>query len=711
MGAHKKLVLAILSVLLLLISVVPAIQLYLNSADGHAYIRRKFNEALPAKFIGTVNFKHARLAMFSGVLAFDTLSVLDNQQKEFASIPLAVAKFTLFDLLKPHTTIDSLILIGPKCSITSDQLTNIWKNKGDSLPPPKPDLIVNSFIVRFGDFSYANPQKELIINSRCQEIYSEFDFPANYFFLNLKKTKNQIRYTFLKKNVNTDYITIKVANGRLYLSDGKISSEGLDLELGGSVDKLFTEPYFHLNISTSFNSRTFFGHLPAFRKDAGKIFTKVQLNGTLRNPDFRATLRHNGGIFWGVTFDSLLANVSYYNNFLTIKKAALSSRSGRIKISGLLDFQQVFNGRLFAQNPDYNALRYTIRADGDDVLRLFTKDSLFSALPLKGFISWRGSGIIPQFMNGLIHSELSTTAKDSAADGKPNYLKLKSELSVSSGKVKVQKNEILHNGTLLNGSGEYNLFTGIFDLQFKGISGILPPGRIFAKNQYKTVIKVKGSHLKSDIYAEITGVKGNQPDGVHKGIIRSTLYPNGKLTINKAELIAKNGSCQFSGSLSAPYFLSDHFTNAKLSGEISVSDLSYWWPESDMHGSAYGTMQLTKNGSDLEIDYNIGATGLNIESNRSNLAIEGGMKGNYENLAGNFKADLIRNNQSQNTLIKLSGTVQGSDVFLESVSAPSKDNRRLPSRNLSTELNFVDVFFKKLNNSMLGKVFFHTKSR
>jgi len=130
-----------------------------------------------------------------------------------------------------------------------------------------------------------------------------------------------------------------------------------------------------------------------------------------------------------------------------------------------------------------------------------------------------------------------------------------------------------------------------------------------------------------------------------------------------------------------------------------------------MHGSAYGTMQLTKNGSDLEIDYNIGATGLNIESNRSNLAIEGGMKGNYENLAGNFKADLIRNNQSQNTLIKLSGTVQGSDVFLESVSAPSKDNRRLPSRNLATELNFVDVFFKKLNNSMLGKVFFHTKSR
>lgn len=711
MGEHKKLILAILSALLLLISVVPAIQLYLNSADGHAYIRRKFNEALPDKFIGTVNFKHARLAMFSGILAFDTLSVLDKERKEFASIPLAVAKFTIFDLLKPHTTIDSLVLIGPSCNLTSAQLTNIWKTKEDTLPPQKPDLIVNSFIVRFGNFTYSDPQKQLVVNARCQEIYSEFDFPANYFFLNFKKTISKIQYTFLKKNVNTDYITIKVANDRLYLSDGKVSSEGFDLELGGSVDNLFTDPYLHLNISTSFNSRTFFGHRNAFRNDSGKIRTKIQLNGTMSNPDFHATLRHNGGIFWGVQFDSLLADISYINNFLTIKKAALSSRSGHIKISGLLDFHQVFHGRLFTENPDYNALRYTIRADGDDVLRLFTKDSLFSALPLKGYISWRGSGVIPQFMTGMIQSELSTTSKDSAVDGTPYYLKVKSELSVRAGKVKLQKNEILHNGTKLKGFGEYNLFTGLFDFQFNGISGLLPPQRFFENNRYKTVLKVKGSHLKSDIYAEISGMKGNNTDGINRGVFRGTLKPNGQLMINKAEFLADKGFCRFNGSLSAPYFLSDDLTNAKLNGEISVSDLDLWWPESDLHCSAYGAIRLIKNNSSMEVDYNIGSTGLHLENYRSNLAVEGNMKGNYENLLGNFEADLTKNGQNPNTLIKLSGTVHGSDVFLESVTVPAIDNRRLPLRNLPAELNFVDNFFKKLNNSTSGKVIFHTKSR
>lgn len=711
MTSHKKAILSILSVLLLISSVIPTMQLYLNSADGHAYLRRKFNEALPYEFSGSINFKQARLAMFSGFLAFDSLSMRDNRNMLFATIPLVVAKFSFFNILKPNTSIDSLIMIGPQCHIKSEHIKNIWKLKIDSLIHPKPNLAINSFIVRYGDFSYSDQLNKLFITSKCHDIYSEFDFPANYYFINLKNTKTDLRYTFLNKTVITDYLTVKVINNRLYLSDGKISCEGLDLQIVGSIDRLFTEPYIHLNIQTAINSRTFFKNLKSFENDKGETNTKLLLNGTLSKPDFHATLKHGRGVFGGVPFDSLNAEVSYINNFLTIKRASLNSQSGKIKISGLLDFYKVFAGHLFSENPNYNALQYTIRADGDDVLRLFTKDSLFSVLPLKGYVNWRGNGVIPQFMTGLIESELYTKSKDTTFAGDNYYLKIKSELSVSAGKIKLQKNEVRHNGSFLKGSGEYNLFTGIFDFNFKGKAGLLPPQRVFKHDKFITSLRIKGNRKKSELYANLVGIKGNSFGGVDKVKFKGTVKTNGQVSINQAEIHADKAFCKLNGYISAPYFFADNHTNAALKAEIFISDLNQWWNESQLKGSVYGYLNLNKKNSDVNVNFNLGATNMNIDNNHSNLVVEGSLKGDYNNLIGDFEGDLIRNNQNSSTTIKIGGSIHGRDLFMQSISVPAVDSRIVPYKNLQYELNFVDIFLKKLNNATDQKFIFHGKSR
>jgi autotransporter translocation and assembly factor TamB len=198
----------------------------------------------------------------------------------------------------------------------------------------------------------------------------------------------------------------------------RTAASGMDLDLSGAADQVFTEPVLDLTLKALLDLDALKKWDKAMDLPSGKAVAEMWVKGTLRNPEAGLSISYGPGGFRHFPIERLNLQSTLKDQVLTLLPSSLESGFGNFQLAGTIDLKETFAEGFFSGNRNPDQIRYDVTINHDrldlSILSLLQgkfKGDISSDLVLKG------KGIFP----GRIKADISMSLKAKDFIGHPLY--------------------------------------------------------------------------------------------------------------------------------------------------------------------------------------------------------------------------------------------------------------------------------------------------
>ncbi len=681
------------AVFVLLVAIVAFSIPVLNTQFAQNAVKNRVNSSIPGEF----TWSSVHLSPFSGELRIKEFKLMGPKKEALAGFDALAVNFRLLPLLKKRLVIQSIHIDKPSVLLTIDSTGQLNLLSAFPLPDTTarkdtmqdtsalllPDVVIKSFKISNGRFSYTQPEmaahiKTFDLNGRIHLIDTTGHCEIGLGPMDISKNG-------VTSIVQSVLVNIRLAKGGKLDSKVKIQTDRSALEITSLAQQLFSKPNWNIKSESRINFNELsrlVGISPAIN---GRGNINFRLNGTLDNPDVALTTALYDMAQSDIKIPAVNLSLRIKDKMVELDSMSIHAWTGRVRLSGKIDAGRAFPNGFLDGTKDLSQLRYS--------LVLAEKGVDLSQLPKAWFegkgrpklkLSIDGQGVDPKVLNLKSNLNLNISSFSMHDAVRPFDISLTAQGGISKGVVGIPSLQFRSEGIRTNLMGRYALRSGVMDvalaLSAEQLEESLKPfgilnmaGTLDLNASAKGTIKqlVAKIDVKSDNFAY---------DAYRIGNVRLNAETEKNGTLNLKQLEIRNNASNLN--------LSGHARLIKNGRIVPFDDLSY------------------------EVHINEGRVGLQdfMDSANCQIQLSGQVVGQGKRIGGQVQLNAKDVRYKNLSLRKIQSTIQLEDgdviidtfsVSLDSGGVLSLTGTYKQSGQYSFKMNTTGLSLKEIPGLML----------
>lgn len=571
---RKRLFTAIFLFGSLLFVCVTAALVFIQTENGTSWISGKINALLPGK----IEFKEFSLSLIKGRVNLSQVRITSPQGDTVSTLNGLQLDFRLSKLFSTGTLfIENLVLDTPDIRLFLDKKNRLTIISAFVRPnteahaettPPRPEskskrpfvlpvnIVLNHLSIIQGRVQFSAPHLNMLAEIKDVDIQGDgnlfdktltasvaigpgfFQIPPYY---HTAIEQGNLHATLKDQTVWVDCLSIE--------------SETATFSIQGSIDTLFSHPFFHATMDVSqFDMASLFSDLYLKTDFSGIIHGWITVSGHLGNPEVTLSLVHETGNLFVCKMDRIALEAAMKDKKVHISKLSAVKNSGGADITANVDLSRMFPKGFISLNVIPDALSVT--------LHLIAKAFDLKAVPLidpqkiqgvvDGEINLSLDGVRPRKFLLKTKTDLSMKGITIAGYSHPVPVKIALDGQLKAGVLSLKQLDLDQNGATVNLSGQSDLFGQTVSMDMavnidpeKAPSSNPIPG---LKGQLTSHIKMDGTFKKPEL-SLILSSKALSFDNILIGDIfaQASLSNSGTITIDRMTVKNKHSLIEGKG--------------------------------------------------------------------------------------------------------------------------------------------------------------------
>ena len=380
---------------------------------------------------GHLSFKGISVSLFPGSLTIRELRLEGHDKTTVLDIPRLSVDFSVRRLLKGEIHISAVQADGARLDLQLDEngrlnllsaLADPALNSGDKREGPlilPMNVRIDEVRLSKGTLNFKMAEEKVDASAVGLDLsLTRIDLSTLSAVVEIGMEKGR----FQRKE---DSIEISPFLARADISGENVSNikirtaaSGMDLDLSGAADQVFTEPVLDLTLKALLDLDALKKWDKAMDLPSGTAVAEMWVKGTLRNPEAGLSISYGLGGFRHFSVERLNLQSTLKDRVLTLLPSRLESGFGSFQLAGTIDLKEAFAEGFFSGNRNPDQIRYdvTINQDQLDLSALSLLQGNFKG-EISSDLVLKGRGIFP----GRIKAEISMALEAKAFTGHPLY--------------------------------------------------------------------------------------------------------------------------------------------------------------------------------------------------------------------------------------------------------------------------------------------------
>jgi translocation and assembly module TamB len=380
---------------------------------------------------GHLSFKGISVSLFPGSLTIRELMLEGHDKTTVLDIPRLSVDFSVRRLLKGEFHIPAVQADGARLDLHLDEsgrlnllsaladpaLNSGGKKEGPLILPM--NIRIDQVRLSKGILNFKMAEEKVDASAVGLDLsLTRIDLPTLSAVVEIGMEKGR----FQRKE---DSIEISPFLARADISGEKLSNisirtavSGMDLDLSGAADQVFTEPVLDLTLKSLLDLDALKKWDKAMDLPSGTAVAEIWVKGALRNPEAGLSISYGPGGFRHFSIERLNLQSVLKDRVLTLLPSRLESGFGNFQVAGTIDLKEAFAEGFFSGNRNPDQIRYevTINQDRLDLSTLSLLQGKFKG-DISSDLVLKGKGVFP----GRIKADISMGLKAKAFIGHPLY--------------------------------------------------------------------------------------------------------------------------------------------------------------------------------------------------------------------------------------------------------------------------------------------------
>ena len=681
----------------LVVCLVIGLHFYVKTDSAQKFVLAKINEAIP----GSLSWQELRSSLLKGRLEIVAGVLSDPEGKQLVGVDDLFINLAWFKLIRGEVVIEEARIAAPLVDLGPDREGNLalvgaLYSPGPNEPPVEKEkqgvpfnVVVEELTLSDGTVLY----QAMDGSSRAEVSGIDITADADLFAEALNFTAQASRASYTGGEIRADL--------QKFLASASVHKDVIapivvqaqtgfsQVSVKGSIRDIPHKPFFTLAADVAMSLPEIRETLALSAELTGEVKARLEVKGTLENPEVRAQLVYPGGSLGGQQIKSAQLDAVLKDKVVVLERAHAAIASGEITARGRADLGKAFPEGFFSGERDLEAISYTVRVNGEgiDLAKL-----LPAAVPLKGVagsvIELSGTGISPDFLSARLRAELVCKKLSFDKTVPPVDVSLTTSAGIEKGRVRVENLEVRSGRNTLEAAGRVDLPAGTIDARIKldmpELRQDIRPFGIDGNGRLGLVAHVSQS-LYRPAFEFSLEAGGLSIDKITIGdiVCAAGLDSSGMLTVSRFALENRGSRIEGSGAVGiynkplefttdAPVNFTANLTQVELKDFMDVPDSA-----GTLNGelSVGGTMAalnavLALNGQDLSVqNVRIGDIQVSSRYDEGILALEEVVIQNRKSYLHATGAAKIFDQDSRRYLAdpEISLVIQGRPVFLQDI--------------------------------------------
>lgn len=380
---------------------------------------------------GHLSFKGISVALFPGSLTIRELRLEGHDKTTVLDIPRLSVDFSVRRLLKGEIHISKIQADGARLDLHLDESgrSNLLSALADPALNPgekKEGPLILPMNIRVDEVRLSKGALNFkMAEEKVDASAVGLDLSLTRIDLSTLSAVVEIGMEKVWFQRKEDSIEISPVLARADISGENVSNlrirtavSGMDLDLSGAADQVFTEPVLDLTLKALLDLDALKKWDKAMDLPSGTAVAEMWVKGALRNPEAGLSISYGPGGFRHFSIERLNLQSALKDRVLTLLPSSLESGFGNFQLAGTIDLKEAFAEGFFSGNRNPDQIRYDVTINQD---RLDLSDLPLLQDKFKGEVSsdlvLKGKGVFP----GRIKADISMALKAKAFTGHPLY--------------------------------------------------------------------------------------------------------------------------------------------------------------------------------------------------------------------------------------------------------------------------------------------------
>lgn len=458
MTPRKRISLVLGSVSVLLVSLVVAGILFLQSSFFQGFLLKQINQNIP----GHLSWKSLSVSFFWSTINIKDITIQGQDEKTIIHIPKLSMNLSLKKLFSKEIYFSSVLAESATLNLQlseQGQLNLVSAIFDPSLhDTEKPEaldasstlpynLMIQKIIFKNGAVNLKAAEKGLdVLVSGVDFTLDDLDLLKQSAHIELGIQKGLIHQKNVSLVLPPSFVKVDIKKDQMSHIMVHTALNGVDIEIYGNAADVFTTLNLDMIIKATVDFKTAKRTFKNITFPSGTATAELIVKGHPGNPDANLSISYGPGTFYDQPIDSLMIKSILKDQVLTILPSKIESGSGKVSFEGLLDLKAAFPEGFLGKKQDIDEVlfQFNISQDGMDLSSVLSK--VFSKTyskaggqkgRLSSKISLNGKGVYPLKMK----TEIDIHAEGINISGKGN-LNMPgfdlSSLNISEGKLSIE---------------------------------------------------------------------------------------------------------------------------------------------------------------------------------------------------------------------------------------------------------------------------------